>query len=487
MNIFRIYILAGAALLASAAHSAPAFDAGALPAEGLKVDTFSVSRSGDFLKIDLGLDLKGLGVKSNRAKVLMPRLVNGEDSVELRPVGLYGRRRYIYYERNFPGYMICGPEERAYRRSEAPDTVGYHAVIPYAEWMNGADVTLTCEEYGCCHTLEARQVEKLGRYEYFRFAPQWLFVRPKEQGPKTRSLSGSAYIDFPVDQTVIYPEYRRNTTELGRIQHTIDTVRNDRDVTITRVWLKGFASPESPYSHNTDLSIGRVQALKSHIQKLYSFPAGIIETANEPENWEGLRRFVEESNLEHRRQILELIDSDMAPDPKEARIKKLYPEEYRFMLTQYYPALRRTDYRIDYTVREFTDLDEIRRMFRTHPSKLSLNELFVLANSYPEGSGEFNEVFDTAVRMYPDDPTANLNAATTAMEKGDYSQAGRFLEKAGDSPAATYGRGVLAGLEGRYADAYKLLTAARDAGVTQASDALAQLAKVAPLKTDKQQ
>lgn len=478
MNTLRICLLTAAAFVATAFSHASAAKSSALPAEGLKVDTFAIDRSGDFLTVDLGLNLSGLDVKSNRAKVLVPRLVHDDDSLELRPLGLYGRRRFLYYERNFPGYMISGPEERTFRRSEAPDTVGYHVIIPYAEWMNGAKMTLTCEEFGCCHTLEARQVDTLGIYEYFRFSPEWLFVRPQEQGPKTRSLTGTAYIDFPVDQTIIYPSYRRNTTELGKIQHTIDTVRNDRDVTITRVWLKGFASPESPYSHNTDLSIGRVQALKSHIQKLYRFPAGIIETDNEPENWEGLRRFVVESNLEHKQEILDLIDSDMAPDPKEARIKKLYPEEYRFMLTQYYPALRRTDYRIDYTVREFTDVNEIRRIFQTEPSKLSLNELFVLANSYPEGSPEFNEVFDTAVRMYPENPTANLNAATTAMEKGDYEQAARFFAKAGDSPAAIYGRGVLAALQERYPEAVSLLEKARDGGVAQASDALAQLARI---------
>ncbi|WP_368731862.1 hypothetical protein, partial [Bacillus pumilus] len=80
---------------------------------------------------------------------------------------------------------------------------------------------------------------------------------------------------FPVDQTVIYPEYRRNTTELAKIQATIDSVRGDGDVTITRVWLKGFASPESPYSHNRDLAIGRTAALKDYIQKLYRFDSGI--------------------------------------------------------------------------------------------------------------------------------------------------------------------------------------------------------------------
>lgn len=467
MRRLSLYIL----LLAAAALTAAA----GAPARGLKADSLAIDRAGDFLTVSLDLDLENLKVGTNRAKVITPRLVNGNDSVELRPLGLYGRSRYIYYQRNYPKTMISGPEERTYRRSQAPDTVAYRAVLPWQEWMNGAALTLTTCEYGCCHTLVNQQVDTLGLFREFRFSPQWLFVRPREEGPKTRALSGRAYIDFPVDQTVIYPDYRRNTTELGKIQATIDSVRNDRDVTITRVWLKGFASPESPYSHNTDLSIGRVKALKEHIQRLYHFAPGIIETDNEPEDWEGLRRFVEGSNLEHKEQILALIDSDMAPDPKEARIKKLYPAEYKFMLAQYYPALRHTDYRIDYNIKQYNDLDEIRSVFATQPSKLSLNELFVLANSYAPGSEEFNEVFATAVRMYPDNPVANLNAATTAMEKGDLDLAARFLEKAGDDPQADYDRGVLLALRGDYAAARPLIERAAAAGIPQAADALRQL------------
>lgn len=445
------------------------------PAKGMKVDGYSMERSGEFLVVDLGLDLEKLKVNSNRAKLITPRLINGSDSVDLQSLGLYGRRRFIYYERNFPNHMISGPGERVFRRSQAPDTVGYHVVLPYAEWMNGARLTLTTEEFGCCRSLVAMQVDTLGQFIHYVFAPEWVFVRPKEEGPKSRSLSGQAFVDFPVDQTVIYPSYRRNATELGKIQGTIDSVRNDKDVTVKRVWLKGFASPESPYAHNTELSLGRVAALKKHIQNLYNFPAGTIETDNEPEDWAGLRKYVSESNLLHRSEILALIDKDMNPDAKEARIKKLYPEEYKFMLAQYYPALRHTDYRIDYVVRDYTDIDEIRRIYRESPSKLSLNELFTLANSYPEGSAEFNDVFETAARMYPGNETANLNAATAEMEKGNYQQAGAYLKKAGDTPTAIYARGVLAALREDYAAARKLLEQAEKAGIPQAKDALGQL------------
>lgn len=181
---------------------------------------------------------------------------------------------------------------------------------------------------------------------------------PKAKVMPSRPLSGSACIDFPVERTVIYPGYRRNTVELGKIQATIDSLCDGRDVTITSVRLKGYASPDGSYRHNREVAAGRTAALKKHIVRLYHFADSIILTAHEPEDWEGLRRRVEESDIGHRTEILALIDSDMEPDAKEAKIKRAYPKEYRFMLQNFYPALRRADYRIDYDVRTFSDAEE---------------------------------------------------------------------------------------------------------------------------------
>lgn len=136
-------------------------------------------------------------------------------------------------------------------------------------------------------------------------------------------------------------------------------------MTITSVWLKGYASPESPWTHNRMLAIGRTEALKKHIGQLYRFEEGIIQTDYEPEDWAGLRSYVERSNLTHRAEILALIDSSLEPDAKEAKIKRSYPDEYDFLLKNCYPALRHTDYRITYTVRTFSDAQEIRRIMLT--------------------------------------------------------------------------------------------------------------------------
>ena len=258
---------------------------------GVSIKSFNINREGKYLTVKMNLDLNKLDVDANRAVLLTPRLVNGTDSLDLPAVGIYGRRRYYYYVRNGIG-SISGESETIYRASSKPDSVAYNNLAEYEKWMDGATLKFHRSDWGCCHEIVAEYEGILGRHRE-AFFPELIFVQPKAEIMKSRSLSGSAYIDFPVDQTVIYPDYRRNTTELGKIQATIDSVRNDKDVTITSVWLKGFASPESPYKHNTELAIGRTAALKKHIGQLYHFADSIIQTDYEPEDWAGLRRYVE--------------------------------------------------------------------------------------------------------------------------------------------------------------------------------------------------
>lgn len=440
---------------------------------GVSIKSFNINREGKYLTVKMNLDLNKLDVDANRAVLLTPRLVNGTDSLDLPAVGIYGRRRYYYYVRNGIG-SISGESETIYRASSKPDSVAYNNLAEYEKWMDGAMLKFHRSDWGCCHEIVAEYEGILGRHRE-AFFPELIFVQPKAEIMKSRSLSGSAYIDFPVDQTVIYPDYRRNTTELGKIQATIDSVRNDKDVTITSVWLKGFASPESPYKHNTELAIGRTAALKKHIGQLYHFADSIIQTDYEPEDWAGLRRYVEQSNINYRAEILTLIDSDMEPDAKEAKIKRTYPNEYRFMLQNFYPALRHTDYRIDYNIRKFNKVEEIKRIMAEQPQKLSLNEFYLVAGKYEPGTDEFTDVFETAVRMFPNDEIANLNAANAAIRRDDFATARRYLDKTGDSAEAVYARGALAIREKDYDTARRYLGKAKEMGLEKATLTLKEL------------
>ena len=310
------------------------------------------------------------------------------------------------------------------------------------------------------------------------FKPAFVYLEPQAETIKVREVKGSAYIDFPVNRTYIDEHYRDNYVELQKIRNTIDVVRNDADTRITSLFIKGFASPEGSYANNTRLAKGRTAALKEYVRKLYDFPDSLITTAYEPEDWEGLARYVETSDLPNKTGILELLGSGMEPDAKEFELKKRYPADYAYLYRKVYPGLRHSDYAVQYHVRVYTDVAEIRRLMTTEPQKLSLQELYLVALNCEPGSDEYNEVFAIAVRMFPDDETANLNAANTAMGLGDLKNAGRYLAKSGMRAEAIYARAIFAALNHDYDMAEKLFTEAQRGGISQAAAALKQLEEI---------
>ena len=452
---------------------------------GMGVTDASMKRNAGLMTVSMDLGLGAFSLDGNRAAVFAPVIVNGTDTLVLQPVGLYSRTRWYQYLR--AGEKPLGGEaEASVRWSERPASMAYSQTVPYAEWMDGSQLYLRRCDYGCCRTLLSEQMEPLAGYRELRYVPVFRYVRPVAEGEKTRELVGKAYIDFPVNRTELYPDYRKNPVELAKIIATIDSVRNDKDVTVKRITIKGWASPESPWENNTRLAKGRTATLKQYVQNLYKFPEGFIQTDYYPEDWFGLRDFVATSGLEHKNEILALIDdTTIEPDPKEVLIKSRYPDEYRFLLQTVYPGLRHSDYTIEYTIREFTDVNEIREMLRTAPQKLSLNEMFLLAQTLETGSEEYNEVFETAVRMYPTDEVANLNAANSAMGRNDLASAEKYLSKAGKTAEVTYAKGVLAAMKGDYASGYGLVEAAKNAGMEDVSGVLETLKELMENNTSK--
>ena len=179
------------------------------------------------------------------------------------------------------------------------------------------------------------------------------------------------------------------------------------------------------------------------------------------------------SILPDRTQILDFIDNGgVAIEKRNDVLRQRFPQSYAYLLKTVYPWLRHTDYVINYTIRKYTDIDEIRRVMREKPGNLSLDELFAGAMSYPQGSDEYNHAFELAVSLYPDSEVANLNAANALMSRGDLKKAAMYLDRAGSSAEADYARGILAALEKDTDKALSLLRKAQAAGFAPAAQAI---------------
>lgn len=292
------------------------------------------------------------------------------------------------------------------------------------------------------------------RYDHrLRVVPDLPFVMPAEEEVKTRWLMGHAFLDFPVNETVIHPDYRRNPEELKRICASIDSALFDPNIQVMRISLHGYASPESPYANNARLAQGRMESLRSYLSDHYALADTLFQTAYTPEDWENLRAFIETTvvpdfPVRYREELLQVIDQEIDPDEKEAQLKRVGDGvPYQWLLRQVYPGLRHTDYVIEYVVGAYP-VKEGRKWIYTHPEALSLQEMYQVAQSHEEGSDDWLDAMLIAAKQYPDDETANLNAACACVRVKRLTDARYYLSKAGATKEADYVGRVIRAMEG---------------------------------------
>ena len=339
--------------------------ASAFAMQAQQVKDVELKRQGEWMSVKMLINMAETSPRSNETVVLTPELRNGNNSQALKPVGVYSYNQWYYYERK--GVKAGGADEVSFRRGKTPNVVTYETMVPYRSWMNGAELFLRRDSKGCCGGEKGKTAEKyLALFQDESSADTVYIDRPvvvevvkevvkevvTEKESRRRSINGQAFVDFPVNSTQIDPDYHSNTAELGRLRASIDSVRNHPDCEIQKIWIKGYASPEGRWESNSRLAKGRTLAIRDYVVSLYRIPGDLMEVEFEAENWEGLRAFVATSSLPHRAEILEIIDSDREPDTKEWMIKSRYSEDWKTLLAKCLPYLRRTDYRIDYEIKE---------------------------------------------------------------------------------------------------------------------------------------
>lgn len=359
------YALLAAPMVMQAQDEAPRLGDRTIVVENMKV-----VHTDNNLVLDFDLNMDSLDLPANTRLVFTPVVQNRETSRAMGSIIVNGRRQDISFRRS--GYRQYPDDVVSVRRkNHTAQSVHYSAVLPYEDWMKNADVAFAEDLCGCGDIL-AENTHVVYRLR----TPFMPFVRPAAEARKERREEGRAFIDFPVDKIELYPEYRNNPRELAKIIETINVVRNDKNTSITGIEIHGYASPESPYEHNAYLAENRARTLKDYVCRLMKLDNRIFSVSSTPEDWEGLRNYVASGNLKHKTQILAEIDNkQLNPDTKEWRIKMTYPEDYRFMLDNWYPALRHSDYVVKYTVRPFS-VEEAKEILKTKPQQLSLEEMF---------------------------------------------------------------------------------------------------------------
>ena len=467
---FIITILLAVSAILSAQQQQAAITLTGVDAK-LSVRNIDVARIADKTVLRMEFILDSLDVPSNRYRAFTPviRSSDGQNEQRLKTLIVSGRRQEIVFEREGIDPLYADNCDNLRRYNGTFQTYGYYDELDSQPWHSSANIYLECDLCGCGDLLKNKEafltsLKPTDPYDLIALTD----VVPAP-AKKERNLHGSAYITFVVDKWEVKPDYMNNRRELRKITDTLDVMVKDPNVSVRQVKIHGYASPESPYEHNKMLATNRAKSLTDYVRQLYKLPANVFAPAEAtPENWEGLRKAVVEINnglLPNRSQILSIIDdTSLEPDTKEWRIKLRYPDEYRYLLREVYPGLRRSDYDISFNFSDFT-LEQAKEIYKTKPYQLSLRELWDVAHTFEPGSDEYNRAMQQAVNIYPDAPEALVNLANIAIRQKDLLKAETLLQRAGTSAEADNARAVVAIIQQRYADAERLLQSAAQKGL----------------------
>ena len=421
-----------------------------LPAigQGLAFDIVDLREDNDSLLFRYNALVTPHAIHRGQSLRVIPLLESGDSVLILPGVTVLGNnsRRVMKRMQRLPHEYI--------RTNICADTLfekGFQ--IPYKLWMDSASLVVEERLTGYrARTITTRyklnkSVELNARVPY-EASPTVAFILPEKEA-KVRHRQGKAYLDFPVGGSVILPTYRRNPEELLKIDDAISDVAGNSDVIIQGIYIEGYASPEGTYASNDRLSKARAGALKNYIVQKFNLNSNFFKVSNVAEDWDGLVELVKASEMVQKDQVLKIIEIIGIFDGRESTLMRLNGgAPYRLMLKDMFPDLRRVEYQVDYTVKDY-DLSQTLVVLQKNPGDLSQLELYTLAFSDEKWGSDFTRILMEVIPKYfPDDAVANNNAAAVLLHGGELATAKRLLQKAGDSGAALNNLGVLYLLDG---------------------------------------
>ena len=452
--------------------------------ESVKVANRRVEKVGGEVRVQMDICLDDLQMKNQHSLQLVPVILSEDGSLEqpLEPLYVDGRIRSKVLKRKAALEDWQTDGERLRRRNGQTQTMHYEAAAPYEPWMLNGRLELRADVTGCAECGEGHETLTTGGILPYREPEYEMAVvqQPKEEVVKRRSEVRTARLQYRQDSYRVLPKYKNNQQELDKVQASIDAVKQDANLTITGIYITGYASPEATVAYNLALSERRAKTFTDYIrQRNPELDASLWHVDWKGEDWDGLRKVVEQyPNLLKQDEVLDIIDH--CGDDKDAceeQIKALIPPEiYQRVLNEMYPAIRRNEYRIEYNVRHF-DLKEGKQMIKTRPDLMSVSEMQRVADSYGKGTPQYTDCLLTAARTYPDNVTAVNNAALALIEAGRAQEAVNMLEKAPRDGALLNMLGTAYAETGQTERAMETFRRAADAGYAPAADNAALLQK----------
>ncbi len=157
------------------------------------------------------------------------------------------------------------------------------------------------------------------------------------------TVSDRRHIQFRVGDSRVIDTIGDNAEELRSIRELMQEITSQQEFYVDTITLTATSSPEGLYSYNEQLAQRRANALKRYLGRESE---SLITVRWVGEDWAELRRrIVADSVVQHRAEIVKIIDSQSDEDLREAQIKSRFAVDYAYIKSRIYPQLRSVNFR----------------------------------------------------------------------------------------------------------------------------------------------
>ena len=339
----------------------------------LSADDVTIGRTGDSVRVSFRLNVAGLG-KDYVLKVTPLLRGKGGQETELPKLN-YGSRRAQIVEWREGGMKKTQAVAPAYNK--AGEAQLYTHTFPYADWMEGAAFRLEAQSAGCCSKETLPPLRLLDKAMLATPAELFVPVVPRSEpvipvveqlaqenkflGVWTGSVGSKEDIDryrdeatlvvyFPVGSVQVLPEFENNRAQLDHLLSVLNKIAASKDSRIAKILVVGSASPDGSAELNSRIAGKRAQVLVDHIMSRTKLASSFFEVSNDQVAWRMLRRFVADSDMDSRQEVMNIIDTAPVWDAakKAGRLGLLMKlnggKPYRHMKQHFFPKLRNAGY-----------------------------------------------------------------------------------------------------------------------------------------------
>jgi Flp pilus assembly protein TadD len=246
------------------------------------------------------------------------------------------------------------------------------------------------------------------------------------------------------------------------------TTTNER-LEMKGIQVSSYASPDGPVDLNTKLSGNRENSATTFVNKelkadKLNVPKDMFSMMSTPEDWEGFKKLMEESNIRDKDVILRVLSMYSDPVVREKEIKNV-AAAYEQIKVDILPLLRRSKMTVNVEKVGWSDA-EIVNLVNGDIDKLELEELLYAGTLVSDNPTKL-KVYQKAAEKFPNCIRAHNNAGCVLIAMNRVAEAKAEFQKAlelKDHNIVKNNLGVVALLEKDIAKAEQLFTSAMGAG-----------------------